>query len=82
MYFLHLTADRLEHVAKALESEALGDSLCAVLTPEGKAEYAAAGATSKEIGDALGLSHHTVKTHLRNVYDRLGKVDKRVPKQH
>lgn len=35
------------------------------------ARYAAAGATAIEIARSLELSFHTVKTHLRNVYQRL-----------
>ncbi len=36
------------------------------------AEYAAAGATVSEIADVLDLSPYTVKTHLKNIYCRLG----------
>lgn len=36
------------------------------------AEYAAAGATNREIANTLDLSRHTVKTHLKNAYTRLG----------
>lgn len=35
------------------------------------AQYVAAGATNKEVADTLGLSHHTVKTHIKNIYNRL-----------
>lgn len=35
------------------------------------AEYAIAGATCREIADTLELSHHTVKQHIKNIYDRL-----------
>ncbi len=36
------------------------------------AEFAAAGATTTEIADTLGLSQHTIKTHIKNIYTRLG----------
>ena len=36
------------------------------------AEYAVAGATNREIADTLELSLHTVKTHMKNIYRRLG----------
>jgi DNA-binding CsgD family transcriptional regulator len=32
----------------------------------------AAGGTAAEIGDELRLSHHTVRTHVRNAMDKLG----------
>ncbi|HEX4690145.1 MAG TPA: PAS and helix-turn-helix domain-containing protein [Solirubrobacteraceae bacterium] len=32
----------------------------------------AAGGTATEIGDELRLSHHTVRTHVRNAMDKLG----------
>ena len=36
------------------------------------AEFAVAGATTSEIADTLDISPHTVKTHLKNAYARLG----------
>ena len=36
------------------------------------AEYAAAGATAREIANALELSYHTVRAYLRDVYRQLG----------
>ena len=45
----------------------------ASLTPAQRevAEYAASGATNKEIAEATGRNHQTVKVHLRNIYNRL-----------
>lgn len=36
------------------------------------AKFAVAGATTSEIADTLDISPHTVKTHLKNAYARLG----------
>ncbi|MFV8749672.1 helix-turn-helix domain-containing protein [Nannocystaceae bacterium ST9] len=36
------------------------------------AEYAAAGATAREIADSLGIGYHTVRQHLKEVYRVLG----------
>lgn len=45
----------------------------AALSPRRReiAEYAAAGATAKEIAQALGISPHTVRQHLKSVYRQL-----------
>jgi DNA-binding CsgD family transcriptional regulator len=54
--------------------EAVEDSLqCDGLTRRQMeiAEYAAAGATAKEIAKSLQISPLTVKTHLRSIYERL-----------
>lgn len=37
---------------------------------------AAAGKTNASIGRDLGISAHTVKSHLRTIYRRLGVVDR------
>lgn len=44
------------------------------LTPRQRAvaEYAAAGATAREIAGALSLTHDTVRDHLKEIYRRLG----------
>jgi len=46
----------------------------AALSPRRRevAQYAAAGATSREIAETLGISHHTVRQHLKAVYRLLG----------
>jgi len=35
-------------------------------------DLAIAGLTAREISNELGLSFHTVRTHIRNVYDKTG----------
>lgn len=40
------------------------------------AEYAVAGATSREIAEALDISKQTVKTHIKNSYRRLGVANR------
>lgn len=40
------------------------------------AELAARGATSREIGERLGLSHRTVENHLQRVYVKLGVANR------
>ncbi len=40
------------------------------------AEYAAVGATAKEIAKLLGISAHTVRQHLKEVYRRLGVANR------
>lgn len=44
------------------------------LTPTQRivAEHAVTGATVEEISEKMDRSPHTIKTHLRNIYDRLG----------
>ncbi len=44
------------------------------LTPRQRevAEFAAVGATSDEIARTLEISPHTVRTHIKNIYERLG----------
>jgi DNA-binding NarL/FixJ family response regulator len=34
------------------------------------------GATTKEVGDQLGISFHTVKTHLERIFEKLGANDR------
>ena len=50
----------------------------AVLSPrEGEVlQLVAQGATNKEIGDSLFISENTVKTHLRNIMDKLHLVNR------
>ena len=35
-------------------------------------EYVSRGLDNKQIGKQLGISEHTVKTHLRNIYSKTG----------
>lgn len=57
-----------------LEPVADGADLTERLTPTQivVAEYAASGNTVEEIAQQMGRSPHTIKTHLRNIYERLG----------
>jgi DNA-binding CsgD family transcriptional regulator len=45
-----------------------------VLTERERAilRYVASGMSNKEIGQALSISPHTVKAHLRHILDKLG----------
>jgi DNA-binding CsgD family transcriptional regulator len=57
------------HYLVSLRSPALG-----WLSPRQReiAEFAVAGATAREISDALGIGYHTVRQHLKEVYRLLG----------
>jgi DNA-binding NarL/FixJ family response regulator len=34
------------------------------------------GATAREVAEALGLSFHTVRTHIRNIYEKTGAANR------
>ncbi len=40
--------------------------------------WVAAGKSNSVIADILGISHHTVDTHLRRAFERLGTTDRTV----
>jgi LuxR family maltose regulon positive regulatory protein len=48
------------------------------LTPQGQRvlELIVNAATNKEIGNALGISLRTVKTHTGNIYSKLGLTNR------
>lgn len=57
---LHIAAERIVHYRNLTRREAQ-IALCCI-----------EGLTNEEIGDKLFVSKHTVKTHLRNVFTKLG----------
>jgi DNA-binding CsgD family transcriptional regulator len=34
------------------------------------------GATARDVADQLDLSFHTVRTHIKNIYDKLGVINR------
>ncbi|RVU42435.1 LuxR family transcriptional regulator [Lujinxingia sediminis] len=62
---------RLVHVEIAPRAERAPDFALTEMQRR-VAEYARSGATVNEIARAMGRSPHTVKTHLKSVYERLG----------
>ena len=61
-YLVHVrTADPLHRDESALS-----------VTQAKVAEYLAAGATAREVATSMGLSPETVRTHIKNIYARLG----------
>ena len=66
------------YAARIYPRETLTPNLGDVLSPRQFeiAEYAAVGATAKEIAKLLGISAHTVRQHLKEVYRRLGVANR------
>lgn len=53
------------------------DGINAISTREHEiVEYLVQGATAREVADALSLSLHTVRTHIRNIYAKLGLANR------
>lgn len=69
-----LGGDRIVRYVAVLRGGPVADSSPVRLTRSERkvCELATAGLTKSEIAERLGLSPHTVKTHLRNAYQRLG----------
>lgn len=64
-------AGRLVHVEIAPRAERAPDFALTEMQRR-VAEYARSGATVSEIARTMGRSPHTIKTHLKSVYERLG----------
>ncbi|TXD37220.1 helix-turn-helix transcriptional regulator [Lujinxingia vulgaris] len=64
-------AGRLVHVEIAPRAERSPDFALTEMQRR-VAEYARSGATVSEIARTMGRSPHTIKTHLKSVYERLG----------
>lgn len=78
-----IAAKVVEQLGRLQESEDQRDDALTVLTPREREVFglASRGLRNAEIAEALFLSEKTVKTHLRNIYGKLGlssKADLRV----
>jgi len=69
--------DEFKNLTAGVERESAQEADAAISPREGEVlQLLAQGATNKEIGDSLFISENTVKTHLRNILEKLHLVNR------